>query len=428
MFSMALLPSLAACLVPQLRLAPLRATSASSNHIARASAAAGSGEGFGYGEGYDPELTAALELVEVGCCAARDLQSGIVEAKSSTAKADTSGTGFGVSPVTVADFTVQCLLLGALAQRFPNDRFIAEETSAQLLAADAATRAAVVAAAERYSGGGGADGLYSELFEGWAGIGSEADACAALDLGLSGTVDGWSATGRTWVLDPIDGTKGFLRGDQYAICLSLLDGGRPVVGLLGCPNLSPTDARASAATGCAAGGTLAWAVRGGGAFACAALQEAQLPQLSQADARVRNRRPTRVSAAVAPARVGRCEAFEAGHSSRGKAAAAAAALGLTAEPVRMDGQGKYAVLARGEAQLFTRLPRAGYRENIWDVAAGALLVEEAGGRVSDLEGMPLDFSRGAQLGENVRGVVATNGGAFHDDVLQALRDAPDDCE
>ena len=35
---------------------------------------------------------------------------------------------------------------------------------------------------------------------------------------------------------------------------------------------------------------------------------------------------------------------------------------------------------------------------------------------------------GAQLGENVRGVVATNGGAFHDDVLQALRDAPDDCE
>ena len=29
------------------------------------------------------------------------------------------------------------------------------------------------------------------------------------------------------------------------------------------------------------------------------------------------------------------------------------------------------------------------------VCAGALLVEEAGGRVSDLEGLPLDFSRGA---------------------------------
>ena len=146
-----------------------------------------------------------LARSQVGCRAARDLQAGIVEAKSSTAKADTSGTGFGVSPVTVADFTVQCLLLGALAQRFPNersalgtltltllqdpttthnpessgqqDRFIAEETSAHLLAADAATRAAVVAAAARYSGGGGADGVYSELFEG-VGMGSEAEACA----------------------------------------------------------------------------------------------------------------------------------------------------------------------------------------------------------------------------------------------------------
>ena len=63
-----------------------------------------------------------LARSQVGCRAARDLQAGIVEAKSSTAKADTSGTGFGVSPVTVADFSVQCLLLGALAQRFPNER------------------------------------------------------------------------------------------------------------------------------------------------------------------------------------------------------------------------------------------------------------------------------------------------------------------
>ena len=61
--------SLAACLVPQLGLTPLRAVGASTNRIARASAA-GSGEGFGYGEGYDPELTAALELVEVSCRAA----------------------------------------------------------------------------------------------------------------------------------------------------------------------------------------------------------------------------------------------------------------------------------------------------------------------------------------------------------------------
>ena len=68
---------------------------------------------------------------------------------------------------------------------------------------------------------------------------------------------------------------------------------------------------------------------------------------------------------------------------------------MSTPPIRLDGQTKYAVLARGEAQVFTRLPRAGYMENIWDHAAGALLMEEAGGRVSDLNGDALDFSQGA---------------------------------
>ena len=40
-----------------------------------------------------------------------------------------------------------------------------------------------------------------------------------------------------WTLDPIDGTKGFLRGDQYAVALALIKEGKPVLGVLGCPNL-----------------------------------------------------------------------------------------------------------------------------------------------------------------------------------------------
>lgn len=43
-----------------------------------------------------------------------------------------------------------------------------------------------------------------------------------------------------WALDPIDGTKGFLRGGQYAVCLGLLVDGKVVVGVMGCPNL-PVD-------------------------------------------------------------------------------------------------------------------------------------------------------------------------------------------
>lgn len=40
-----------------------------------------------------------------------------------------------------------------------------------------------------------------------------------------------------WTIDPIDGTKGFLRGEQYAVCLSFLVDGKPIVGVIGCPNL-----------------------------------------------------------------------------------------------------------------------------------------------------------------------------------------------
>mmetsp|Transcript_51874 Transcript_51874/g.103231 ORF Transcript_51874/g.103231 Transcript_51874/m.103231 type:complete len:90 (+) Transcript_51874:183-452(+) len=85
----------------------------------------------------------------------------------------------------------------------------------------------------------------------------------------------------------------------------------------------------------------------------------------------------------------------------------------------MDGQGKYGILAKGEGHLYTRLPRAGYVENIWDHAAGVIIIEEAGGKVSDLRGRPLDFSRGAKLSESVRGIVASNG-VVHEALLQAL--------
>jgi 3'(2'), 5'-bisphosphate nucleotidase len=50
------------------------------------------------------------------------------------------------------------------------------------------------------------------------------------------------AKGRMWALDPIDGTKGFLRGEQFAVCLALIVDGQVQVGVMGCPNL-PIDAK-----------------------------------------------------------------------------------------------------------------------------------------------------------------------------------------
>ena len=85
----------------------------------------------------------------------------------------------------------------------------------------------------------------------------------------------------------------------------------------------------------------------------------------------------------------------------------------------MDSQAKYGAVARGEAVLYLRLPSSsGYRERIWDHAAGSLIVEEAGGQVTDMFGQSLDFATGYQMVRN-QGIVASNG-SLHGAVLEAL--------
>jgi 3'(2'), 5'-bisphosphate nucleotidase len=117
-----------------------------------------------------------------------------------------------------------------------------------------------------------------------------------------------------------------------------------------------------------------------------------------------------------------CESVESGHSDQDESARIAEDLGIRSEPFRIDSQCKYAAVARNDASIYLRLPtRADYREKIWDHAAGSLVVESAGGRVTDADGAPLDFTRGATLARN-RGIVATCG-SIHDEVVAAVRRA-----
>jgi 3'(2'), 5'-bisphosphate nucleotidase len=201
-------------------------------------------------------------------------------------------------------------------------------------------------------------------------------------------------------LDPIDGTKGYLRGGQYAVALALIEGGRPVLGVLGCPNLGMGAQEQAGAGGVA----VAW--RGGGAWFSAGSED-------WAPLRVSDRRE------VAAARMLR--SFESGHTNTSQIDALAAALGVAAAPVLMDSQAKYAVLAGGGAELLFRLLNPGkeqYKECIWDQAAGAILLEEAGGRITDLRGEALDFGQGRKLSQNT-GVFASNGW-LHEAGLEAL--------
>ena len=160
------------------------------------------------------------------------------------------------------------------------------------------------------------------------------------------------------------------------------------------------------------GGAIFHAVSGQGAFVVAGRQ---CPGESN-----RDRCGSSVSRRDEPADARFCESVESGHSAQGDSAAVAARLGITAPPLRMDSQAKYAVVARGEADIYLRLPtRADYREKIWDHAAGALIVAEAGGVVTDIAGRPLEFNHGRELTAN-RGVIVTNG-RLHAQVIEAVR-------
>ncbi len=284
------------------------------------------------------------------------------------------------SPVTVADFGAQALIIEALRTRFPSDPVVAEEDAGMLRAGD------------------GAPVLRARVLQAVRQAGSAMTMERLMDLLDAGQSDG-GAAGRFWTLDPIDGTKGFIRGDQYAVALALIENGQPVLGVLGCPRLGVhRDGGA---------GFLYVATRGGGAWR----------QPVGGGAAV----PVRVSERLSLAEAVFCESVEKAHTAQSRSARVAAYLGVEAAPLRMDSQCKYAVVADGEADVYMRFPvLAGYDEKIWDHAAGVLLVEESGGRVTDTQGKALDFSVGRTLSGNA-GVLASNG-TLHEALLRAVRD------
>jgi 3'(2'), 5'-bisphosphate nucleotidase len=322
---------------------------------------------------YESERSVAMESVLKACTLCEAVRAGfrpheVLEKKDR-------------SPVTIADFGAQAVISHHLRLSFPSDPLVAEEDSRMLRQSEnAEIRGWVTNHVKRMVPGLGDD----EVLE-------------AIDRG-AGT---GGPHGRFWSLDPIDGTKGFLRGGQYAVALALVEDGEVVVGVLGCPNLPLHGSEARGHEGC-----LFVAVRDEGAAMKGLADSVE--------------RRIEVSKAIQPSEVQFCESVESSHSSHQHSAQIAELLGVSKAPVRMDSQCKYGIVARGDAAIYLRLPtRESYMETVWDHAAGSIIVEQAGGRVSDMEGKPLDFSVGRRLSNN-RGIVVTNGG-LHDPVLRAVK-------
>ena len=152
-----------------------------------------------------------------------------------------------------------------------------------------------------------------------------------------------------WTLDPIDGTKGFLRGGQYAVCLALNVNARVELGVMGCPNLPISSSNPSGPRG-----AIFVAVRGQGAHQLSLSNPFSDPPI-----------PLSIPA-FEQENLNMLESVEKNHANLTFNDRVAEILGITRPPTRMDSQAKYCSLARGDGGIYLRMPTGtGYKEKIW---------------------------------------------------------------
>jgi len=355
-------------------------------------------------------MLVARTVVELCAVLTRKLQKHTLDSKNSLEKSD-------FSPVTVGDFAVQAIITSALHDQFPDDTFVAEE-SADDLRQNTALLDQVwdLVEAERELGLNSKVPLRLPS--------SKDEILALLDLGGKNERSDGPCT---WVIDPIDGTKTFMEGTQYAINCALLVNGREEIGIVACPNMASHGSGADERYIDTCGhGTLIFARREGGNTSYRSMNPhcpgwgkqygthrhgdvpIALEHLSMADS------PTYTSTILSL------------HQEVAKR------LGIPSsrswpQNILYSSLMKYAALSVKRVQVVIRIFKyKSWRSNIWDHAGGVLIYEKVGGKVTDLNGKAIDFSKGRKMSENYGLVCAPS--SVHAEVLQIVQDVIRDYE
>ena len=310
---------------------------------------------------YKDKLEIGIEAVKITIPLVKKIQNEL-SGKEAITKIDKS-------PVTIADFSAQAVICKILNREMPNISIVGEEDS-EALRED---KNHLIVEKILY---------YIKQNEVVSKVLNKDNLFESIDIGNG------SPENLFWTLDPIDGTKGFLRGEQFVIALGLIENGDVKVGILGCPNLKFKNERNDK-------GYILSAIKGEGSF---------LHNLSTGE-----KKRIFVSKKNNPADMRFIQSYESAHGNLGLQRKIADKLGITLPSLQMDSQVKYGLVASGEAEIYLRIPNAkspDYKEKIWDHAAGSIIVEEAGGIVTDINGKKLDFGKGKSLINN-SGIIAT---------------------
>jgi 3'-phosphoadenosine 5'-phosphosulfate (PAPS) 3'-phosphatase len=194
----------------------------------------------------------------------------------------------------------------------------------------------------------------------------------------------WHEAKRCWILDPLDSTSSYIRnGQHYGVIMALALDGKPVVGMTYKPEL----------------GEIYFAAKGEGAFRAFAGPEPELVQVL----------PVKVS--------DQTKLHLILSHGRQKTPELVTLLKRLGNPTchRMSGSLKINEVSRGEYSAFVSPPQNPMC--LWDLGAPQIILEEAGGCLSDLQGKPLDYRDPNPV--MMRGLIASNGKS-HSIILDKL--------
>lgn len=351
---------------------------------------------------FERELLVATQAVRKASLLTKRIQAQVIAHRDSTTitKSDNS-------PVTVGDYAAQTIIINAIKANFPHDKVVGEESSEGLEDSFVSEILREIhendqVFEEKFASTASTSLLVSQEYP----LETIEDVKTIIDFG---NYEGGNK-GRVWCLDPIDGTKGFLRGEQFAVCLALIIDGVTQVGIIGCPNLCLNAYGGNDLEGHEPFGYLFRAVRDCGAFYSSAATTRDENHSHWHKIHVRNLNSTQDMISL--------EGVEKSHSSHDEQARIKEKLHIS-KSLHMDSQVKYCVLALGLGDVYLRLPiKLAYQEKIWDHAAGNVIVQEAGGIHTDaIQDVPLNFGHGRTL--TTKGVIASCGPAKLHDLIVA---------